>query len=230
VQFPVCELKFELTPKELHHQRKKEEWKKLRRARRREKLAEQAKVQEREAGLKAERRRVGLCSFEKYKLSKDHGVVGAEWKPGVKGKSTLMSKFEEEFAIRVRDAVKTVRRENSEVEESSVRLREDSHSVAEGEDVSDDWLLAYAQNFNFPGTQFGETVDDDAASEDGLSEVGSGSSLGYFGRIDEGKLASRREERILDTAIVTDFCGNETGEPASASESDSTFVETACGV
>lgn len=60
-----------------------------------------------------------MCSFEKYKFVKDCGVVlFVEWKFGVKGKSIFMSKFEEEFVIRVRDVVKIVICENSEVVEN----------------------------------------------------------------------------------------------------------------
>lgn len=223
VQFPICQVG-ELTPKELHHKRKKEEWKNLRRARRLEKLAEQARVQEREAREKEKRRRDGLCSFEKYKLAKDRGVAPpVEWKSGVKGKSTLMSKFEEEFAIRVRDAVKTVTCENSEVVEN---FREDSHSVLEGEDVSDDWLLAYARrsngDVNFPGTHFEITVDDEK-----IHEVGSGSNVSVEDNgsriIDDRNLEVQRKEGTSDTSIVTDCqpdelsrSGNGAGEVASA--------------
>jgi hypothetical protein len=47
VRFRAAVSVADLTPKELHHQRKKAEWKRLRRARRLEKLAEQAREQER---------------------------------------------------------------------------------------------------------------------------------------------------------------------------------------
>jgi hypothetical protein len=125
----------DLTPKELHHQRKKEEWKWLRKARRLEKLAEQAREQE--------RRRQGLCSFEKYKLAKEKGAVQApEWKAGVKWKTTLMSKFEQEFALRVRDAVSTI--SPTSPAKNPPIFREDSHSVEV--DPLDDWLLTYGND------------------------------------------------------------------------------------
>jgi hypothetical protein len=147
VRFRAVASVADLTPKELHHQWKKEEWKRLCRARRLEKLAEQAHEQERLAS--PARRRQGLCSFEKYKLAKEKGAVQApEWKAGVKRKTTLMSKFEQEFALRVRDAVSTI--SPTSPAENPPIFREDSHSVEA--DPSDDWLLAYGNGERIDST------------------------------------------------------------------------------
>lgn len=219
VCFPVCQLKSvaELTPKELHHRRKKEEWKRLRRARRLEKLAEKAREQEREASLRQPRRREGLCSFEKYKLAKESGggVQVEEWKSGVKGKTTLLSKFEEEFAVRVREAVSSIKPVTATASEhsdgqSSTRFREDSHSVSEGEaeDASDDWLLAYGLRSNGDLGPHSERIADDEGLDRKLTVSGSDSILPVEGNdcrsIGVADAGNERDEGAADAVIVTD--------------------------
>ena len=212
VSFPVGQLKggAELTPKELHHKRKKEEWKRLRRARRLEKLAEQAREQARLASLREPRRREGLCSFEKYKLGKEKGEVvqTEEWKSGVKGTTTLMSKFEVEFAMRVREAVSSIKpgttitseHSDGDVAENRMTFREDSHSggsLGELEDVSDDWLLAYGRRSNgdvsLPGIHSESIADDGAVKRTNRS----------IRITDDGNLEAQRDERTAERVITT---------------------------
>ncbi|KAG0597694.1 hypothetical protein M758_12G014900 [Ceratodon purpureus] len=207
VHFPVCVRSVaELTPKELHHKRKKEEWKRLRKARRMEKLAEQAREQAKGQERKQARRREGLCSFEKYKLAKERGDLEVvEWKSGVQGKSTLMSKFEEEFAMRVKEAVssiKPVTTSDGEDSENSTRFREDSHSVfgGETEDGSDDWLLSYGRRSNDDGIHFERIADDG-----NIREAPSGSNLSME---DDNSRSIRddvqRDKGTVDRVVVGD--------------------------
>lgn len=201
----------DLTPKELHHQRKKEEWKRLRRARRLEKLAEQAREQELRAP--APRRRQGLCSFEKYKLAKEKGAVQApEWKAGVKGKTTLMSKFEQEFALRVRDAVSTISPTSPNSQNPPI-FREDSHSIEE-----DDWLLAYGNDERIHNTSIDHSFGDAAPSRDSSADESralpaQGDSLGSLQPRDwrVNPKTPRRRDRAVGRRVID----RRKGEPLS---------------
>jgi hypothetical protein len=87
-------------------------------------------------------------------------VQAPEWKAGVKGKTTLMSKFEQEFALRVSDAVSTIS-PTSPAEHPPI-FREDSHSVEA--DPLDDWLLAYGNDEGIDSTSIDHSFGDAAPS------------------------------------------------------------------
>ncbi len=103
VRFPVCRMKVDvnsLDAKTLHHMRKKEDWKRKRRARKLQKLAELAAAQAAAAATAA------AATEPKPKLSK----TAQKWqraalKPAVEERILLVNKFNEEFARRVKEAV-----------------------------------------------------------------------------------------------------------------------------
>lgn len=212
VGFPVCRWEHlvrkpdsELTPKELHQKMKLRMWKEQRRVRKAEKVAEIVRQQELEASRRSPRRRKGLCSFEKYKLEKEKiekegGSFQRDvWKSGVKGKSTLLSKFEEEFATCVKDAVSRIKPsskrslESSKAEPVSENLNSPGKGIKgdsnEEKDGIDDWLLAYAFHSN------GNLVVKETADTEVID--------GSIRKIHEGRVEVQRKEGSTGVAITT---------------------------
>nr|PNR47214.1 hypothetical protein PHYPA_014334 [Physcomitrium patens] len=138
----------EITPKQLQRRQKKQEWR--RKQRRMRRVTEQERHE------------------NKNLVRNDRGAVQSEVEIEVEeeqaGEITLISKFEEEFAMRVRDTANCIEpstTETSDINEgelavNSSRFREDSHSVNEGsldevefESVApNDWLLAHERRSN----------------------------------------------------------------------------------
>ena len=136
--------------------RKKLEWKRKRREKKVRKLEEEARVQaERDERQHPRRREEGLSSFEKYRLHRKNEVINPNdvWRSGRKEKSSVVSRFEEEFAMRMKDAVGHVKdnstNSSSVIEEiepaqNATRVRDDDSELG----FEDDWLLAHGQHSN----------------------------------------------------------------------------------
>lgn len=136
--------------------RKKLEWKRKRREKKLRKLEEEARVQaECEERQHPRRRKEGLSSFEKYRVHRKNEVIDPNdvWRPGRKEKSTVVSRFEEEFAMRMKDAVGHVKDsstnsssllEDFEPAQNATRFRDNDSDLGFG----DDWLLAHGHHSN----------------------------------------------------------------------------------
>jgi hypothetical protein len=160
-------------------------------------------------------------------------VQAPEWKAGVKGKTTLMSKFEQEFALRVSDAVSTI--SPTSPAENPPIFREDSHSIEA--DPSNGWLLAYGNDERIDSTSIDHSFGDVAPSrgiresaDESRGSSAQGDSLGSLQprdwRVNPKTL--RRRDRAVGRRVID----KKKGEPLSTllDEATDAITPQMCGI